>query len=88
MTITATMILAVCMIATGIIAFIKVHTHACCMATVQLAEYIFTIPIATLDACTVKNMLQLLTNGCTAHSLPCITASNGDTMAARLLCCR
>ena len=76
------------MITIFIITFIIMHTHAGCMAEVQLAENIFTIPVATLYGCVVKELLQRLANGCTAHIFFSITTSKGDTMAARLLCCR
>ena len=82
------MVLLMYMIAAGIIAFIMMHAHSSGMATVQLAEYIFTIRIATLYACVVKYMLQVLANGCLAHIVFSITASKGDIMPARLLCCR
>jgi hypothetical protein len=58
MPVAAAMILIVQMIAIFIITFIIMHTHSCRMATVQPAEYIFTVRIATLYAAMVKYILQ------------------------------
>ena len=98
MPVAAAMVLLVHMIAILLIAFIKMHTHSRSMATVQPAEYIFTVRSTTLYAWVVKNMLQpvvidsywgrLLIYDCAAHGCVVVMLSKGDTMPARLLCCR
>jgi hypothetical protein len=51
------------MITIFIITFIMMQAHSSSMAAVQPAEYIFTVRIAVLYACVVKNTLQPIAIG-------------------------
>ena len=65
-----------------------VHAHGGRMALVQPVKNMLAVRIALSEAGMAKQLLQLL--GCcnAAHGLLFINASKGDTMAARLDCCK
>ena len=82
------MILLVQVIAFFIIAPVMVHAHGGRMALVKPVKNMLAVRIAVSSACMAKQLLQILTCCNAAHGLLFINASKGDTIAARLDCCK
>lgn len=93
MPVAAAMVLLVQVIAIFIITTVMMHAHGCRMAAVQLIKNMPAISVKILCMDIAKNLLQpiaigLLACSRAAHDLLFINASKGDTMAARLDCCK
>jgi hypothetical protein len=67
---------------------VMMHAQRCCMALIQLLKNMLTVTVVMLYGSMVKNLLKLTCLYNCTHDLVCITASKGDWMAARLVCCR
>ena len=65
------------------------HAHGGRMALVKPVKNMLAVRITVSEACMAKQLLQLRGRYCCgAHDLLFISASKGDTMAARFDCCK
>ena len=89
MPVATAMILLVQVIAFFIIAHVMVHAHGGRMALVKPVKNMLAVRITVSEACMAKQLLQLRGRYCCGtHDLLFINASKGDTIAARLDCCK
>ena len=84
----AAMVLLMQVVTVPVVTPVMMHPQSCCMALIQLLKNMLTLTVVTLYGRVVKNLLKLTCLYNRAHDLVCITASKGDWMAARLVCCR
>lgn len=82
------MVLLVQVVTVRIITPVMMHAQGCCMTLMQLLKNMLTVTVVTLYGSMIKNLLKFTCLGNPTHDPVCITASKGDWMAARLLCCR